>query len=165
MILEWLDQAASVDRHVTPLYFMVVAAITFTIYIYACQRDRDAVRFFWYSAVVWMGIEGFGLLAGLRVYEAAYPLNVFFCVAILEDAGWCTLGFLIAKRAHRRWREKRMRAMMANHPWPTHDIRTYATSANPLVMPQTMNAWRLEMVNQGTAAVEPYEILESEGDE
>jgi hypothetical protein len=100
---DWLAEGAYVDRHVNMFYFLVITVISLCVLTYAVRsRNNRAIRIYLFSLPVWAGIEGFGLVTGMRVYESYQPA-VFFFVAFMEDAGWVTLAFIVSEKLF-RWR-------------------------------------------------------------
>jgi hypothetical protein len=98
-------ESAYVARHVNMLYFLVVSVISLSVLAWAVfSHNHRAVNIYLYSMPVWAGIEGFGLVTGMRVYES-YQGAVFFFVAFMEDAGWVTLAFMVSEGLH-RWSYK-----------------------------------------------------------
>ena len=93
------------SREVNYLYFLIVLAITITVLgIAIYTKNRRAIIMFLYAMVVWACIEGFGLIAGMRVYEPPKDqIMVFIFVALVEDPGWVCLGYMVAEKLYKRW--------------------------------------------------------------
>lgn len=98
-IISWLTESAMVNRHVTPLYFIFVSIITFSILFYAIRtNNKRAVRIFMYGFVVWVLLE-FGLFfTGVRQYNLENPYFVILLIGGVEDPGWVCLAYLVAEK-------------------------------------------------------------------
>jgi hypothetical protein len=98
-IISWLNEAAHVNRHVNPLYFIIVILITSSILIYSIKtNNKRAVRIFIYGFIVWLALE-IGLFAtGIRHYSLENPYLVIFLVGGVEDPGWVCLAYLAAEK-------------------------------------------------------------------
>jgi hypothetical protein len=97
--LDWLTEPAFVNRHVSPLYFIIVIIITSSILIYAWRTKNDrAVKIFVYGFVVWMILE-FGLFfTGIRHYNLENPYLVIVLIGGVEDPGWVCLAYIVAEK-------------------------------------------------------------------
>lgn len=97
----WLTQSADVNRHVSPLYFIIVIAITLSILIYVIkQNNKRALRVFIYAFVVWVILE-FGLFfTGVRSYniDGPYLYLTILLIGGVEDPGWVCLAFIVAEK-------------------------------------------------------------------
>ena len=95
---------AHVSREVNYLYFIVVLAITLTVLSVALYtRNKRAIRIFFLAMVIWAIIEGIGIVSGMRVYEPVSDrMIIFVFVSLLEDPGWCCLGFMAAEQLFKR---------------------------------------------------------------
>jgi hypothetical protein len=81
---------------------VVVTAISLTVLFLAWwTKDRNAMRLYILSIPIWLLIEGFGLITGMREYTAQQGL-VYFVVAVMEDPGWVTLAYMVAWRLWER---------------------------------------------------------------
>lgn len=101
-LLEWLVGPAEVSRTINGTYMIVVTAISLSVLFMAWwTRDRNAVRLYLLSIPIWLFIEGFGLVTGMREYTAQTGL-VYLVVAVMEDPGWVTLGYMVAWRLFER---------------------------------------------------------------
>jgi Na+/melibiose symporter-like transporter len=98
-IISWLTESASVNRHVSPLYFIIVSIITLSVLFYALKTDnRRAVRIFVYAVVVWLILE-FGLFfTGVRQYNLDDPYLIIMLIGGVEDPGWVCLAYIVAER-------------------------------------------------------------------
>ena len=98
-MISWLTEAANVNRHVNPLYFIIVIIITSSVLIYSIRsNNKRAVRIFVYGFVVWLVFE-FGLFfTGIRHYSLENPYLVIFLVGGVEDPGWVCLAYLVAEK-------------------------------------------------------------------
>jgi hypothetical protein len=101
-LLEWLTGPAEVARTINGGYMIVVTAISLTVLLLAWwTRDRNAMRLYLLSIPIWLFIEGFGLLSGMRGYTEQQGL-VYLVVAVMEDPGWVTLAYMVAWRLWER---------------------------------------------------------------
>jgi hypothetical protein len=101
-LLDWLAEPAEVARTINGGYMIVVTAISLTVLFLAWwTRDRNAMRLYILSIPIWLLIEGFGLVTGMREYTAQQGL-VYFVVAVMEDPGWVTLAYMVAWRLWER---------------------------------------------------------------
>jgi hypothetical protein len=91
-ILDWLTETAYVNRHVSPLYFIIVTIISLSVLVYALRtKNRRAVVLFGYGVVVWVILE-FGLFfSGIREYNIQNPYLVITIIGAIEDPGWVKL--------------------------------------------------------------------------
>ena len=97
-LLDWLTESAEVSRTINGTYMIVVTVISLSVLYLAWRtRDRNALRLYLLSIPIWLFIEGFGLVVGLREYTDQWPL-VYFVVAVMEDPGWVTLGYMVGWR-------------------------------------------------------------------
>ena len=98
-IIDWLTAPADVNRHVSPLYFIVVTLITFSVLFYAVRTDnKRALRVFAYGFVVWVVLE-FGLFfTGVRQYSVDHPYLYIMLIGGVEDPGWVCLAYMAAER-------------------------------------------------------------------
>ena len=98
-IVSWLTESAAVNRHVSPLYFIIVTIITLSILIYSIKTDnKRALRLFVYAFVVWLVLE-FGLFfTGVREYNLENPYLVILLIGGVEDPGWVVLAYLVAEK-------------------------------------------------------------------
>ena len=101
-LLEWLVEPAEVARTINGAYMIVVTVISLSVLFMAWwTKDRNALRLYILSIPIWLLIEGFGLVTGMREYTAQTGL-VYFVVAVMEDPGWVTLGYMVAWRLFER---------------------------------------------------------------
>lgn len=98
-IVSWLTEVAHVNRHVSPLYFIIVTIITLSVLFYALKTDnKRAVRVFVYAFVVWLILE-FGLyFTGIRQYNIDQPYLVILLIGGVEDPGWVCLAYIVAEK-------------------------------------------------------------------
>jgi hypothetical protein len=97
-IVDWLIGPAEVSRTVNGTYMVVVTAISLSVLVLAWRtRDRNSVRLYLLSIPIWLFIEGFGLVSGMREYTDQWPL-AYVVVAVMEDPGWVTLAYMVAWR-------------------------------------------------------------------
>ena len=103
-IIDYLMLPAHVQRVVTPLYFIIVILITSSV-LYYCVRtnNKNAIRLFLFSLIVWPIIEGIGLITGWRVYYSGNNGLIYFLVAMVEDPGWVALGYVAAEKMYDKW--------------------------------------------------------------
>ena len=101
-IITWLTEAAYVNRHVTPLYFIIVSAITLSVLVYAIKTDnKRAMTVFGYAFVVWVILE-FGLyFTGVRQYNIEHPYLIILLIGGVEDPGWVCLAYMVAEKMMR----------------------------------------------------------------
>jgi peptidoglycan/LPS O-acetylase OafA/YrhL len=101
-LADWLSESAEVSRTINGTYMIVVTAISLGVLYMAWRtKDRNAMRLYVLSIPIWLFIEGYGLVVGLREYTDQWPL-VYFVVAVMEDPGWVTLGYMVAWRLFER---------------------------------------------------------------
>ena len=101
-LIDWLGESAEVSRTINGTYMIIVSAISLTVLYLAWRtKDRNAIRLYLLSIPVWLAIEGLGLVQGWREYTDQVPL-VYFVVAVMEDPGWVTLGYMVAWRLFER---------------------------------------------------------------
>jgi hypothetical protein len=98
-IFDWLTASADVNRHVSPLYFIVVTLITSSVLFYVIKTDnKRALRVFAYGFVVWVVFE-FGLFfTGVRQYSVDNPYPYIMLIGGVEDPGWVCLAYIAAER-------------------------------------------------------------------
>lgn len=98
-ITSWLNEAAYVNRHVSPLYFLIVILITLSILFYVVRtKNNRALRIFGYAFVVWLILE-FGLyFTGVRQYNVEHPYLIIMLIGGVEDPGWVCLAYLVAEK-------------------------------------------------------------------
>ena len=103
-LIDWFFEPAHVAREVNYLYFLVVLAITLTVFGIAWYtKNKRALKMFGFAMIVWALIEGFGLVTGMRTYnppEDVIPVFVF--VALVEDPGWVCLGYMFAEFCYKK---------------------------------------------------------------
>jgi hypothetical protein len=106
-IISWLTESAMVNRHVTPLYFIIVSIITLSILFYALKsNNKRAVRIFGYAFIVWVILE-FGLFfSGIRQYDLENPYLVILLIGGVEDPGWVCLAYLVAEKMMKLYKVK-----------------------------------------------------------
>jgi hypothetical protein len=98
-MLDWLTEAAHVNRHVSPLYFIFVVMITSSILIYSIKtKNNRAVKVFIYAFVVWFIFELGLFFTGVRAYNLEDPYLVIFLIGGVEDPGWVCLAFIVAEK-------------------------------------------------------------------
>ena len=105
-IISWLSGYAYVNRHVSPVYFIIVTIITVSILYYAIRVDnKRALRIFAYAFMVWLIFE-FGLFfSGIREYNIEHPYLIIMLIGGVEDPGWVCLAYMVAEKMmmiHRR---------------------------------------------------------------
>ena len=101
-LVDWLMGSAEIDRTINGAYMITVTAISLSVLFLAWwTKDRNAVRLYILSIPIWLLIEGLGLVAGWREYTEQVPL-VYIIVAVMEDPGWVTLGYMVAWRLFER---------------------------------------------------------------
>ena len=95
---------AHVSREVNYLYFIVVLAITLIVLSVAFYtRNKRAVKIFFFAMVIWSIIETIGVISGMRVYEPTSDRMIIFAfVSLVEDPGWCCLGYMLAEQLFKR---------------------------------------------------------------
>ncbi len=98
-IIAWLTESADVNRHVSPLYFIIVSVITLSVLYYAVRAgNKRAIRIFSYAFVVWSILE-FGLyFTGIRQYNIDQPYLIILLIGGVEDPGWVCLAYLVAEK-------------------------------------------------------------------
>jgi len=98
-ISTWLNEAAYVNRYVSPLYFLIVILITLSILFYVVRTNNNrALRIFGYAFVVWLILE-FGLyFTGVRQYNVEHPYLIIMLIGGVEDPGWVCLAYLVAEK-------------------------------------------------------------------
>lgn len=98
-ILTWLTEPAYVNRHVSPLYFIIVTIISLAVLLYALKtKNKRAVIIFGYGVVVWLILE-FGLFfTGIRHYNIENPYLIILIIGAIEDPGWVCLAFIVAEK-------------------------------------------------------------------
>lgn len=97
--LNWLTEPAFVNRHVSPLYFIVVTIIALTVLIYALKTDnKRAVRLYVYAMVVWFILELGLYLTGVRAYNVEQPFPIILIIGTIEDPGWVCLAYMVAEK-------------------------------------------------------------------
>lgn len=108
-LFEWITSPAQVSRDVNYLYFLIVLAITLTVFAVALYtKNKRAVRIFLFAMVVWSIIEGFGLVTGMRVYSPSEDrILIFIFVALVEDPGWVCLGYMMAEQMYKKFFKKK----------------------------------------------------------
>jgi len=101
-IISWLMEPAFVNRHVSPLYFIIVTIIALTVLIYSVKTDnKRAIRIYFYAVVVWFVLE-FGLfVTGIRAYNIEQPYHIILIIGTIEDPGWVCLAYLVAEKMMR----------------------------------------------------------------
>ena len=104
-LISWLTESAYVNRHVSPLYFIIVVVITLSILFYAMKtNNKRAIRVFWYAFVVWLILE-FGLFfTGVRQYNIEDPYLIIVLIGGVEDPGWVCLAYLVAEKLMKIYR-------------------------------------------------------------
>ena len=104
-IIEWLTESAYVNRHVSPLYFIIVTIITVSILYYAIKVDnKRALHIFVYAFVVWLIFE-FGLFfTGIREYNIDNPYLIIMLIGGVEDPGWVCLAYMVAEKMMKIYR-------------------------------------------------------------
>jgi hypothetical protein len=97
--LSWLTDPAYVNRHVSPLYFIIVTIISISVLLYAMKtKNRRAVILFGYGVIVWLILE-FGLFfTGIRHYNIDNPYAVIIIIGAIEDPGWVCLAYIVAEK-------------------------------------------------------------------
>ncbi|UCH89372.1 MAG: hypothetical protein JSV49_01625 [Thermoplasmata archaeon] len=102
-VLEWLKEPAYVERVVNNLYFIIVTIIALAVLVYAIKtRNKNAIKLFLFSMIVWPAIEGLVWGMGIRFYDSASPQMVFIVVAFMEDPGWVCLAYMVAEKLQER---------------------------------------------------------------
>ena len=115
-LIDWLVDPAEVSRTINGAYMIIVSAISLTVLYLAWRtKDRNAIRLYLLSIPIWLAIEGFGLVQGWREYTDQVPL-VYFVVAVMEDPGWVTLGYMVAWRLFERQFPEVMRQRVGGLP-------------------------------------------------
>ena len=98
-IITWLTEPAYVNRHVSPLYFIIITAIALAVLLYAIKtRNKRAVRVYIYAIAVWLVLELGLFFAGVRVYNIDSPYHIIFIIGVFEDPGWVCLAYIIAEK-------------------------------------------------------------------
>lgn len=108
-LFEWITSPAQVSREVNYLYFLIVLAITLTVFAVALYtKNKRAVKIFLFAMVIWSIIEGIGLITGMRTYYPAEDrILVFIFVALVEDPGWVCLGYMMAEQMYKKFFKKK----------------------------------------------------------
>ena len=104
-IINWLTESAHVNRHVSPVYFIIVTIITLSILYFAIRTDnKRALRIFVYAFVVWLILE-FGLFfTGIREYNIEHPYLIIMLIGGVEDPGWVCLTYMVAEKMMKIYR-------------------------------------------------------------
>ena len=98
-IISWLTEVAYVNRHVSPLYFIIVILITTSVLFYALKTDnKRALRVFVYGFVVWVVLEFALFFTGIRQYSIENPYLCILLIGGVEDPGWVCLAYLAAEK-------------------------------------------------------------------
>ena len=98
-IFTWLNEPAYVNRHVSPLYFIIVTIIALLVLGYAFKtRNRRAIRMYLYAVLVWTSLELGLFFTGIRTYTFNPPYHIIFIIGLFEDQGWVCLAYLAAEK-------------------------------------------------------------------
>lgn len=98
-IVDWLTESAYVNRHVSPLYFIIVILISLGVLGYALKtKNKRAIWLYGYGVVVWLILE-FGLFfTGIRDYSISNPYPAIIIIGGMEDPGWVCLAYMVAEK-------------------------------------------------------------------
>ena len=98
-IITWLTESAYVNRHVSPLYFIIVTMISLAVLGYAFKtKNKRAIWLYGYGMVIWLILE-FGLFfTGIRDYNIANPYPAIIIIGGMEDPGWVCLAYMVAEK-------------------------------------------------------------------
>lgn len=98
-IITWLTEPAYVNRHVSPLYFIIVTIISLTVLVYASRsKNNRAIWLYGYGVVVWLILELGLFLTGIREYNISNPYPIIIIIGGIEDPGWVCLAYMVAEK-------------------------------------------------------------------
>ncbi len=100
LLIDWLITPAEINRVVNVLYLIIVSCIALGVLITAIvTKNKNGIRIYLFSIPVWLFIEGFGLVTGLREYDINGPMFwiTYIVVAVGEDPGWVALAYMVSE--------------------------------------------------------------------